>query len=158
MTEPVQIIGSYLSPYVRKVLVFLHCKKIAYQIDPIVPFFGDERFSKLSPVWRIPVPLDDRVTLCDSSVICQYLEERYPDPSLYPRDIADRARARWPKTARFVARVLAHDAFAHLAPFEERMIRTPIAEHRSVVAEMGAPILAETYGTSAPRRGVMRLG
>jgi hypothetical protein len=27
-----------------------------------------------------------------------------------------------------------------------------------VLAEMGAPILAETYGTAAPRRGVMRLG
>jgi len=250
VTEPVQVIGSYLSPYVRKVLVLLHCKGIPYQIDPIVPFFGDERFSKLSPVRRIPVLIDDRVTLCDSSVICQYLEERHPEPSLYPRDIADRARARWleefadtrigdvfiwklfnqrvinpfvfgektdeailkqtltedipnvldylesevpvngflfgdfgvadigiavffrnaafagycvdaarwPKTASFVARVLAHEAFAHLAPFEERMIRTPIAAHRSVLAEMGAPISAETYGTNAPKRGVMRLG
>jgi glutathione S-transferase len=246
----VKIIGSYLSPYVRKVLVFLHCKKIPYQIDPIVPFFGDERFSKLSPLRRIPVLIDDRVTLCDSSVICQYLEERHPEPSLYPRDVADRARARWleefadtrmgdvliwklfnqvvinpfvfgektdeailkqalsedipgvldyleyqlpadgfvfgdfsiadigitvffrnaafagyrvdaarwPKTAGFVDRVLAQDAFARLAPFEDRMIRTPIAKHRSVLAEMGAPILAESYGTSAPRRGVMRLG
>jgi glutathione S-transferase len=250
VTQPVQIIGSYLSPYVRKVLVFLQCKKIPYQIDPIVPFFGDERFSKLSPVRRIPVLIDDRVTLCDSSVICQYLEELHPEPSLYPRDIADRARARWleefadtrmgdvliwklfnqrvinpfvfgeatdevilkqalnedipnvldyleselpasgfafgdfsiadvgvavffrnaafagyrvdaarwPKTAGFVDRVLAHDAFAQLAPFEDRMLRTPIAEHRRVLAEMGAPISAETYGTNAPRRGVMRLG
>ena len=250
MTDPVKIIGSYLSPYVRKVLVFLYCKKIPYQIDPIVPFFGDERFSKLSPLRRIPVLIDDRVTLCDSSVICQYLEERHPEPSLYPRDVADRARARWleefadtrmgdvliwklfnqvvinpfvfgektdeailaqalsedipgvldylesqlpadgfvfgdfsiadigitvffrnaafagyrvdaarwPKTAGFVDRVLAQDAFARLAPFEDRMIRTPIAKHRSVLAEMGAPILAESYGTSAPRRGVMRLG
>jgi len=250
VTDPVKIIGSYLSPYVRKVLVFLHGKKVPYQIDPIVPFFGDERFSKLSPLRRIPVLIDDRVTLCDSSVICQYLEERHPEPSLYPRDVADRARARWleefadtrmgdvliwklfnqvvinpfvfgektdeailaqalsedipgvldylesqlpangfafgdfsiadigiavffrnaafagfrvdaarwPKTAAFVDRVLAQDGFAHLAPFEDRMIRTPIAQHRSVLAEMGAPILAESYGTSAPRRGVMRLG
>ena len=250
MTDPVKIIGSYLSPYVRKVLVFLHGKKVPYQIDPIVPFFGDEGFSKLSPLRRIPVLIDDRVTLCDSSVICQYLEERHPEPSLYPRDVADRARARWleefadtrmgdvliwklfnqvvinpfvfgektdeailkqtlsedipgvldyleyqlpadgfvfgdfsiadigitvffrnaafagyrvdaarwPKTAGFVDRVLAQDGFALLAPFEDRMIRTPIAKHRSVLAEMGAPILAESYGTSAPRRGVMRLG
>jgi hypothetical protein len=49
-------------------------------------------------------------------------------------------------------------AFAQLAPFEDRMIRTPIGEHRRVLAEMGAPISAETYGTNAPRRGVMRLG
>src|SRR5262249_28762079 len=63
--------------------------------DPIVPFFGDDRFSLLSPIRRIPVFVDDRVTLADSSVICQYLEDRYPHPALYPRDIAERAHARW---------------------------------------------------------------
>lgn len=38
MAEPLLIIGSYLSPYVRKVLVLLELKGIAYRIDPIVPF------------------------------------------------------------------------------------------------------------------------
>src|SRR5438552_885113 len=71
---PVKIIGSYLSPYVRKVLALLHLKGIAYEIDPIVAFMGDDEFSKISPVRRIPVLMDERVTLCDSSVICQYLE------------------------------------------------------------------------------------
>ena len=91
----VKIIGSYLSPYVRKILVLLQLKGITYEIDPIVPFFGDERFSAMSPLRRIPVLIDDRVTLADSSVIAQYLEERYPQPALYPADIAERARARW---------------------------------------------------------------
>ena len=95
MAAPVKIIGSYISPYVRKVLVCLHLKDLAYEIDPIVPFMGDDRFSQLSPLRRIPVFVDDRVTLADSSVICQYLEDRHPQPALYPRDIAQRARARW---------------------------------------------------------------
>lgn len=97
MNPPVKIkiIGSYLSPYVRKVLAVLHLKGIDYEIDPIVAFMGDDRFSQLSPVRRIPVLMDDRVTLCDSSVICQYLEDRYPQPALYPADLAERARARW---------------------------------------------------------------
>lgn len=95
MPEPVTIIGSFLSPYVRKVLVCLDVKGIAYEIDPITPFFGDERFSKLSPLRRIPVLIDGDVVLADSSVICQYLEDRHPEPALYPRDLADRARARW---------------------------------------------------------------
>ena len=59
--EPVQIIGSPISPYVRKVLVCLELKKLDYEIDPIVPFFGDDRFSQLSPLRRIPVLIDDRV-------------------------------------------------------------------------------------------------
>ena len=90
-----RIIGSYLSPYVRKVLALLHLKGVAYEIDPIVPFFGDARFSELSPLRRIPVLIDDSVTLSDSSVIAQYLEERYAQPALYPAGLADRARARW---------------------------------------------------------------
>jgi glutathione S-transferase len=93
--ERVRVIGSYISPYVRKVLVVLDLKGVAYEIDPIVPFLGDDRFSRVSPLRRIPVLVDERVTLADSSVICQYLEDRYPDPPLYPADVADRARARW---------------------------------------------------------------
>lgn len=95
MTEPVRIIGSFLSPFVRKVLVCLDLKGIPYQIDPLIPFFGDDRFSQLSPLRRVPVLIDDLVTLCDSSVICQYLEDRYPTPPLYPRHIVQRAAARW---------------------------------------------------------------
>src|SRR5262245_22827972 len=93
--KPVRIVGSYLSPYVRKVLVVLDRKGVPYEIDPIVPFFGDDRFSALSPLRRIPVLIDDRVTLADSTVICEYLEERHPDPPLYPRGVEERARARW---------------------------------------------------------------
>jgi len=95
MAEPARIVGSYLSPYVRKVLVCLELKGVAYEIDPIIPFFGDDRFAKASPLRRVPVLIDDRVTLADSSVICQYLEDRYPEPPLYPRDVTERARARW---------------------------------------------------------------
>jgi glutathione S-transferase len=93
--QRVCILGSYLSPYVRKVLVCLDQKGIPYEIDPIIPFYGDDRFSKLSPLRRVPVLVDDQVTLCDSTVICEYLEDRHPEPALYPRDPAARARARW---------------------------------------------------------------
>jgi glutathione S-transferase len=92
---PVRIVGSYLSPYVRKVLVCLDLKGIAYRIDPIVPFFGNDEFTRISPVRRIPVLIDDRVTLPDSSVICEYVEETHPDPPLLPRHPVERARARW---------------------------------------------------------------
>jgi len=89
------VIGSYLSPYVRKVLACLEWKGVTYRIDPLTPFMGDDDFSVLSPLRRVPVLIDAQVTLADSSVICQYLEDRYPSPPLYPADIAARARARW---------------------------------------------------------------
>ena len=37
-----KIIGSYVSPYVRKVLACLALKGLSYEIDPITPFFGDD--------------------------------------------------------------------------------------------------------------------
>jgi glutathione S-transferase len=95
MQQPVTIIGSYVSPYVRKVLAALHLKGIAYEIDPIVPFFGGESFTRISPLRRIPVLIDGDVALCDSTVICEYLEEREPLPALLPAGPADRARSRW---------------------------------------------------------------
>jgi len=249
MREPVHIVGTYLSPYVRKVLVVLHLKGIAYDIDPIIPFMGDDRFSRLSPLRRIPVLLDGEIVLADSSVICQYLEDRHPEPAVYPRDVAQRARARWleefadtrmgevfiwrlfnqlvirrfvwreqtdealvartlaedvpaildylesevppagylfgdlsiadvsvacffrnaamarfsidaarwPRSAKFVDRVLAGESFQQLKPFEERLMRTPIPEHRAVLASMQAPVARETYATTTPRRGVMQI-
>ena len=91
----VTVIGSFLSPMSARCWSLCRIKGVAFEIDPIVPFHGDDRFSKLSPLRRIPVLIDDRVTLSDSTVICEYVEERRPPPALYPRDVADRARARW---------------------------------------------------------------
>ena len=93
--KPLLIIGSYLSPYVRKVLVCLEIKAIPYQVDHLVPFFGNDRFSEMSPLRRIPVLVDGDLVLTDSSVICQYLEDLKPSPPILPADIRDRARARW---------------------------------------------------------------
>lgn len=90
-----KVIGAYVSPYVRKVLACLHLKGLDYEIDPITPFFGDAEFERVSPLRRIPVLVDGDVTLCDSSVICAYLDEAYPDGPLLPDTPAHRARARW---------------------------------------------------------------
>jgi glutathione S-transferase len=90
-----EVIGSFVSPYVRKVLACLELKGLAYRVDPITPFFGNDAFEALSPLRRIPVLIDGDVTLCDSSVICAYLDEAYPHRPLLPADPKDRARARW---------------------------------------------------------------
>ena len=95
LPAPATIIGGPVSPYVRKVLVACEMKGVPYQVDPIVPFFGDDRFSELNPLRRIPVFIDDQVSVSDSTVICEYLEERYPTPALLPQGPAERARARW---------------------------------------------------------------
>jgi glutathione S-transferase len=90
-----KIIGSFVSPYVRKVLACLNRKGISYEVDPITPFFGNEEFGRLSPLRRIPVLVDRNLAISDSSIICAYLDEAFGGPALLPPDPRERARARW---------------------------------------------------------------
>jgi len=50
MTRPLTIIGSYVSPYVRKVLACMNLKGLDFEVDPITPFFGNEEFRRVSPI------------------------------------------------------------------------------------------------------------
>ena len=244
-----KIIGSYVSPYVRKVTACMALKGLEYEIDPITPFFGGEEFDRLSPLRRIPVLAHGDLALCDSTVICAWLDEAYPDPPLLPASPADRARARWleeyadtrlgdiliwglfyqkivhpnvwgepgdqarigktlaedapaaldyletqlpaadflfgeigladiaiasffrnaayagftpdpsrwPRTAGFVERTLAHPCFAATYPFERAQMSTNPAGRRQALLDAGAPLAAETVGTRQPRKGVMTL-
>ncbi|HEX8262248.1 MAG TPA: glutathione S-transferase family protein [Allosphingosinicella sp.] len=90
-----KIVGSYVSPYVRKVLACLALKGLDYEIDPITPFYGNDEFERLSPLRRIPVLVEGDLALCDSSVICAWLDEAYSQRPLLPAGANDRARARW---------------------------------------------------------------
>ena len=47
-----------------------------------------------NPKGQVPVLVDGDVTLYDSTIILEYLEDRHPTPPLYPRDVATRARCR----------------------------------------------------------------
>lgn len=95
MTAPVTLIGSPVSPYVRKVLAVCALKGVEVALDPIPPMMGNDDFERLSPLRRVPVWLEGDLVLCDSSVIVQYIDETRPGPSLWPADPAARARARW---------------------------------------------------------------
>ena len=67
MAQPVTIIGSFVSPYVRKVLAVPQSqgrRRIA--VDPITPFFGNDEFERLSPLRRIPVLIDGDFAISDS--------------------------------------------------------------------------------------------
>jgi glutathione S-transferase len=49
---------------------------------------------RVNPKRQVPVLIDGDLELFDSTQIFEYLEDRYPEPPLWPRDIATRARAR----------------------------------------------------------------
>lgn len=93
------VYGGAISPFVRKVRVFLAEKGLDYTLDQVNPFQPPEWFKAISPLGRIPVLRDEDVgadaTLADSSAICAYLERKKPEPALYPKEDFAYARALW---------------------------------------------------------------
>ncbi|MBU6297974.1 MAG: glutathione S-transferase family protein [Alphaproteobacteria bacterium] len=93
------VYGANVSPFVRKVRVALMEKGLDYTLESVNPFHPPEDYIVISPLKRIPAfrdtDLPEPNTLADSSVICDYLEHKFPEPALYPRDPYLRARALW---------------------------------------------------------------
>ena len=77
-----KVYGVELSPYVRKVLFALESKDQAYELELTLPFkIADSYFSK-HPLGKVPCFEDEYVTLPDSSIICDYLDQKYPNSTL----------------------------------------------------------------------------
>lgn len=51
-------------------------------------------YLKLNPNGVVPTLVDDGQVIIDSSVICEYLDEKYPAPKLTPDNVVQRARMR----------------------------------------------------------------
>ncbi|WP_339414271.1 glutathione S-transferase family protein [Pseudomonas sp. EA_35y_Pfl2_R5] len=90
------VYGAPLSPFVRKVRLFMAEKSLEYQLEIVLPFGQPAWYRELNPLGRIPAFKDGDFTLADSSVICQYLDDKYPErPSLLGQNAEQRAQVRW---------------------------------------------------------------
>ncbi len=89
--------GTLRSTNASKVKVILEEKGLAYRVERLRP--GDlwkkppEMVAK-HPLGKVPYIEDNGLVVYDSSVINEYLEERYPSPPLLPKGPTERARAR----------------------------------------------------------------
>jgi glutathione S-transferase len=90
-----KLLGSFGSPFVRKVYVALTEKGIPFEHEQVLPFGVSAEYRKLSPLGKIPAYQDGDKTLADSSVIIAYLERTHPQPALYPSEAYEYARALW---------------------------------------------------------------
>lgn len=83
-----------ISPYAQKVKLALLEKGLAFDTKYVELANPEAEFAAASPRLEVPVLFDDDVRLFDSSVILEYLEERYPSPPLLPSGAIERARVR----------------------------------------------------------------
>ena len=85
------------SPFAWKVWLTLEHKGISYTPKRL-SFDADEtrkpEFLAINPRGRVPAIVDDGFALYESNAICEYLEERYPEKPLLPKDAKGRALVR----------------------------------------------------------------
>ena len=90
-----KIYGIPISVHTRKVIVAAIEKGLKFENDPVIPFNPPAGWDKLSPTGKIPVMSDAGFDLADSSVICAYMEQTYPQHALFPQEAKERAHALW---------------------------------------------------------------
>jgi glutathione S-transferase len=89
------VYGTSVSPFVRKVLVFIAEKGLQAEHLPIGLQDSLAEFRACSPAGKIPALRDDSFRLADSSAICHYLERKHPAPALFPSGAEDYGRMVW---------------------------------------------------------------
>ena len=85
------------SPNCQRVKIVLAEKNLPFEIVPIDLRAQQQKtpdYLKLNPYGKVPVLTDGDTVLYESCIINEYLEEKYPDPPLLPKDAGARAKAR----------------------------------------------------------------
>ena len=85
------------SPNCQRVKIVLAEKNLPYDIAPIDLRAHEQKtpeYLKLNPYGKVPVLTDDATVLYESLIINEYLDEKYSNPPLMPKDPAKRAKAR----------------------------------------------------------------
>ncbi|MCV2892583.1 glutathione S-transferase family protein [Lentibacter sp. XHP0401] len=83
-----------LSPFCRKVRLSLAEKRIECELIEERYWEKDADFLRRNPAAKVPVLKIDGRTMSESSAICEYLEEVYPEISLMPKKPEDRYEVR----------------------------------------------------------------
>ena len=90
---------TYASPFPTRVRLLLYAKGLEVEIIEPPGFHASTEakgeYLTINPIGRVPtLLLDDGRALPESEVICEYLEDAYPEPSLRPPDPVERAQMR----------------------------------------------------------------
>jgi glutathione S-transferase len=81
-------------PYCARVRIALAEKEIEYETVEVDLDDRPAWIYEKNPLGRVPVLEEATFLLAESAVIDEYLDDRYPDPPLWPADPADRALGR----------------------------------------------------------------
>jgi len=128
-----KLYGDSASPYVTRVIMFARLKGVDLARPPVPG--GNPRtedYRAINPLGKVPGLEIDGDMLPESEVICEYLEEAYPDVAGFPTDLRDRA------TSRLVARI----TDLYISPFFRPLLPhlDPARRDQSEVDRIGAEL------------------
>lgn len=78
----------------HRVRLVLAAKGVSYEMIPVDTANPPEDLVDLNPYHSVPTLVERDLVLYAASVVCEYLDERYPHPPLMPVDPLSRARIR----------------------------------------------------------------
>jgi glutathione S-transferase len=90
----IQLCGFTLSNYYNKVKMVLLEKGVPFEEDLLAMGQKDAAVLAASPLGKVPFVRTPQGTLCESQVICDWLEAAYPQPALVPADPFAAAKVR----------------------------------------------------------------
>jgi glutathione S-transferase len=83
------------SPYVQKVKIALYEKNIPFETEIPDAFSGaPTKYGAFNPRLEVPALVDDEFTIFDSTIILDYLEDKWSNPPMLPVTPRERARVR----------------------------------------------------------------
>jgi glutathione S-transferase len=86
------VYGFPRSTFVNIVRLVLTHKEVPYTFHDLEPEMGKPSHLALHPFNRVPILQHGDFTVYETSAIVAYLDETFPNPSLQPKSVRDRAR------------------------------------------------------------------
>ena len=85
---------AMLSPFAARCRMAIYAKGLEVEFAEAWGDFSREELAAKNPMTKIPVLEDGEFVLPESETICEYLEDRFPDPPMRPKSPEARARMR----------------------------------------------------------------
>lgn len=89
-----KLFNANLSPYASRVRIAIYAKNLSVELAAPPGGMGSPEYKKLNPTGKVPALDTGDFVIPESEVINEYLEDRFPTPSLRPADPLARARMR----------------------------------------------------------------
>jgi len=159
-------------PFSQRCRIVLHEKGMDFEVKDVDLSEKSDEIAAMNPYNRVPILVERDLTLYESNIINEYIDERFPHPQLMPADPVMRARARLflhnfesdlfshlgdivhgsPKAAE-KARTLVRDNLTQIAPIFAKQ-KYMLGEEYSMLDVAIAPLLwrLDHFGIQLPKQ------